>query len=79
LFFKSTSATACQDFSTFPTPPFPFVFTETGVVTGGTGKYSGATGTYTGKGRGATLSLDATGIRVFGWFESTFVTTVTVP
>jgi hypothetical protein len=31
LFFKGTSGTACQDFSTFPTPPFPFIITETGV------------------------------------------------
>ena len=79
LFLKSTSGTACQDFSTFPSPPFPFTFTETGIVTGGTGKFSGATGTYTGTGNGATLFLDATGERVFGWFKSTFVTTVTVP
>jgi hypothetical protein len=25
LFLKSTSETLCEDFSTFPTPPFPFV------------------------------------------------------
>jgi hypothetical protein len=79
LFFKSTSGTECADFSTFPTPPFPFILTETGVVTGGTGKYSGATGTFTVKVKGATLSLDATGARVFGWFKSTAETTVTVP
>ena len=78
LFFKSTSGTACQDFSTFPTPPFPFTFTETGVVTGGTGKYSGATGTFTVNVKGAFLSLDATGVRGFGWFTDTAVTTVTV-
>jgi hypothetical protein len=40
LFFKSTSGTECADFSTFPTPPFPFITTETGVVTGGTGNIS---------------------------------------
>jgi hypothetical protein len=79
LFFKSTSGTECADFSTFPTPPFPFILTETGDVTGGTGKYSGATGTFTVKVKGATLSLDATGARAFGWFTSTAVTTVTVP
>lgn len=78
LFFKSTSGTACQDLSTFPTPPFPFTFTETGVITGGTGKFSGATGTYTAKGQGATLSLDATGVRGFGWFKSSSVSTVTL-
>jgi hypothetical protein len=49
LFFKSTSGTSCTDLSTFQTPPFPFIDTETGVVTGGTGKYSGATGTFTVK------------------------------
>jgi hypothetical protein len=79
LFFKETSATACQDFSTSPTPPFPFIDTETGVVTGGTGKYSGATGTFTATAKGATLSVDATGARIFGWFENKAVTTVTVP
>jgi len=79
LFFRSTSGTACQDFSTFPTPPFPFTSTETGVVTGGTGANFGATGTYTSKGKGATLSLDATGARTFGWFANKVVTTVTVP
>jgi hypothetical protein len=78
LFFKSTSGTACQDFSTFPTPPFPFTFTETGVITGGTGKYSGATGTYTAKGKGAELSLDATAVRGFGWFKNSGVTTITL-
>src|SRR3984893_1376520 len=78
LFFKSTSGTGCQDFSTSPTPPFPFSFTETGVVIGGTGKFSGATGTYTGDGQGATLSVDATTGRVFGWFKNHFVTTVTI-
>jgi hypothetical protein len=79
LFYKSTSGTECADFSTFPTPPFPFILTETGVVTGGTGKYFGATGTFTVNVKGATLSLDATGARVFGWFKSTAETTVTVP
>jgi hypothetical protein len=79
LFFKETSATACQDFSTFPTPPFPFFDTETGVITGGTGKYFGATGTFTAAAKGATLSADATGARIFGWFENKVVTTVTVP
>jgi hypothetical protein len=48
LFFKSTYGTECQDFSTSSTTPFPFTFTETGVITGGTGEFSGATGTYTG-------------------------------
>jgi hypothetical protein len=79
LFFKSTSGTSCTDFSTFPTPPFPFIATETGVVTGGTGKYSGATGTFTIEIKGAFLSLDKTGARGFGWFKSTAETTVTVP
>jgi hypothetical protein len=78
LFFKSTSGTACEDFSTFPMPPFPFTFTETGVITGGTGKYSGATGTYTSKGKGAVLSLDATTVRGFGWFKNSSVSTITV-
>jgi hypothetical protein len=79
LFFKSTSGTSCTDFSTLPTPPFPFVLTETGVVTGGTGEFFRATGTFTVKVQGAFLSIDATGARGFGWFTSSAVTTVTVP
>lgn len=79
LFFKATSNTACEDFSTLPTPPFPFILTETGVLTGGTGAYSGATGTFTVNAKGAALSLDVTGVRAFGWFTSTDVLTVTVP
>ena len=78
LFLKSTSGTECADFSTFPTPPFPVIQTETGVFTGGTGKYSGATGTFTFDVKGAFLSLDATGGRGFGWFEDTAVMTVTL-
>jgi hypothetical protein len=68
----------CHDFST---PPFPFLSTttETGVVTGGTGKYLGATGTFTLNFKGATLSLDATGVRVFGWVKGNGVTTITLP
>jgi hypothetical protein len=76
LFLKSTSGTSCTDLSTFPTPPFPFILTETGIFTGGTGKYSGATGTFTFKVQGAFLSFDATGARGFGWFEDTAVMTV---
>jgi hypothetical protein len=78
LFYKGTSATVCQDFST---PPFPFLSTttETGIVTGGTGKYLGATGTFTLNFRGATLALDATGVRVFGWVKGNGVTTITLP
>jgi hypothetical protein len=38
LFLKSTSGTSCTDLSTFPTPPFPFILTETGIFTGGTGE-----------------------------------------
>ena len=79
LFLKSTSGTECADFSAFPTPPFPVIQTETGIITGGTGKYSGATGTFTFDDKGAFLSLDATGQRGFGWFEDTAVMTVTVP
>jgi hypothetical protein len=79
LFFKATSITLCEDLSTLPTPPFPFIDTEAGVVTGGTGAYSGATGTFTATGAGAALSLDATGVRSFGWFTNSVVTTVTVP
>jgi hypothetical protein len=79
LFLKSTSGTSCIDSSTFPTPPFPFILTETGIFTGGTGKYSGATGTFTFKVHGAFLSFDATGARGFAWFEDTAVMTVTVP
>jgi hypothetical protein len=79
LFLKSTSGTSCTDLSRFPTPPFPFILTETGIFTGGTGKYSGATGTFTFKVHGAFLSFDATGARGFGWFEDTAVMTVTVP
>jgi hypothetical protein len=76
LFSKATSATVCEDFSTFPTPPFPFVETETGIVTGGTGSFSGVTGTYTAMVRGAQLSLDATGVRGVGWFKNNVVTTL---
>jgi len=54
-----------------PNGPFPFIDTETGVVTGDTGAYSGATGTFTGKVKGALLTLDATGVRRFGWFKAT--------
>jgi len=79
LFFKGTSATVCEDLSKFPTPPFPFIETETGVVTGGTGANFGATGTFTATAKGAALSLDATGVRGFGWFKNKVVTTVTVP
>jgi hypothetical protein len=79
LFFKATSATVCEDFSTFPTPPFPFIDTEAGIITGGTGAYSGATGTFTATVKGAVLSLDATEVRNFGWFKNATVTTVTVP
>ena len=79
LFTKTTSGTECDDFSTFPTPPFPFISTEAGVVTGGTGKYSGATGIYTLKAKGAFLSLPATGVGAFGWSESKTETTVIVP
>jgi hypothetical protein len=66
----------CDNFSTFPTPPFPFVETETGIVTGGTGSFSGVTGTYTAMVRGAQLSLDATGVRGVGWFKNNVVTTL---
>lgn len=78
LFFKGSESTLCEDFSTAPTPPFPFFETETGVVTGGTGKYSGATGTYTATSKGAVLSVDATGLRFFGWFENEVVQTLTL-
>ena len=78
LFFKAISATGCQDFSTFPTPPLPFIITETGVVTGGTGAFSGATGTFTNKTKGAGLTVDATGVRGFGWFKSSSVSTITI-
>jgi hypothetical protein len=78
LFLKSTSGTSCTDVSRFPTPPFPFILTETGIFTGGTGKYSGATGTFTFKVHGAFLSFDATGARGFGWFEDTALMTVSV-
>jgi hypothetical protein len=76
LFFKDDSLTFCQDFTT---PTLPFSATETGVVTGGTGAFSGATGTFTGTTKGATLSVDATGARIFGWFTNKFTSTVTVP
>jgi hypothetical protein len=78
LFFKSTSETACQDFSTFPTPPFPFIETASGIVTGGTGDFSGATGTFTVEIKGAVLSIDA-GVGFFGWFTANGVTTLTSP
>jgi hypothetical protein len=79
LFSKPTSITECIDSSTFPTPPFPFVSTEKGVFTGGTGAASEATGTYTVHVTGATLSLDATEVRVFAWFTAHGTSTVTVP
>jgi hypothetical protein len=78
-FFKGTSATVCEDFSSFPNPPFPFVESEAGIITGGTGAFSGASGTFTAEDKGATLSLDATGVRSVGWFQTEAVTTLTVP
>jgi hypothetical protein len=78
MFSKATSATVCQDFSSFPTPPFPFVDTETGAITGGTGVFSGATGSLTVEAKGAVLSLDATGFRVFGWFQNKVVSNITL-
>jgi hypothetical protein len=59
--------------------PFPFIDNESRVITGGMGAYSGATGSYTATAKGAALSLDATGVRNFGWFENTAVTKVTLP
>ena len=79
LFSSGTTGTTCFDFSTFPTPPFRFVFTETGVFTGGTGASSNASGTFTQTGRGAILSLDATGARSVGWSKSKAKITLTVP
>jgi len=79
LFFKTTVATACQDFSTFPNPPFPFIDVEKGNVIGGTGAFAGATGTFEVDVKGATLSLDATGARILGWFEDEGETILTHP
>jgi hypothetical protein len=80
LFTKATAITLCADFSTSPTPPFPFITTdERGVVTGGTGALVGATGTFSAKEEGAFLSFDATEQHAFGWFKSHIVTTLNVP
>jgi hypothetical protein len=80
LFDKGTSGTLCIDFSTFPTPPFPFVQNGAGTITGGTGANSGATGTFTYKSNGAILAIDATPTgHSFGWFESSVVIHLTLP
>jgi hypothetical protein len=47
LFGRFISATLCINFSSFPTPPFPFTVSGQGENIGGTGKYAGATGPYT--------------------------------
>jgi len=44
LFGKITSATLCINFSSFPTPPFPFTVSGQQEAIGGTGKYTSATG-----------------------------------
>jgi hypothetical protein len=45
----------------------------------GHGELAGATGTSTRTGRGAILSVDASGHRLFGWFKLTYTQTLTVP
>jgi hypothetical protein len=79
LFYKTTVATACQDFSTFPNPPFPFIDIEKGNIIGGTGAFAGATGTFEVDVKGATLSIDATEARILGWFEAKGETILTHP
>lgn len=81
-FDKVTSFTQCVDFSSYPTPPFPYSFTFTDTTIGGTGKFQGATGTLTATGTGQILSADAGGPlggRYFGWDQATYTMTLTIP
>ena len=58
LYNHDTSRTTCIDFSS-GTPPFPFVGSSSGVITGGTGKYAGATGSHTASSSGFVLPFRA--------------------
>jgi hypothetical protein len=69
LYTHATSGTGCVDFSS-GTPPFPIFGSESGVFTGGTGKYAGATGSFTLTENGALLAVPALSGAGFGFFEA---------
>ena len=83
LFGKNTSATICINFSSFPTPPFPFTVSGQGVTTGGTGKYTGATGTGSFRTVGSYLQFGFKGgngvFGAFGQYTFTSDGTLTLP
>jgi hypothetical protein len=78
LFFTATSGKQCIDFSTSPTPPFPFSLSKTDTITGGTGEFAGATGTLTTEGRGAVLAVDPSN-HVFGWVQIKYEAKINLP
>jgi hypothetical protein len=78
LYNHDTSRTTCIDFSS-GSPPFPFVGSSSGVITGGTGKYAGASGSHTVSSSGVVLSLPSAGFGAFGAFSGTVTGTMTIP
>ncbi len=70
LFREITSETLCIDSTTFTT----FSFSETAIITGGTGKYEGATGSNTFEGTGKVLDPAGTGLsELSGTFTGTII------
>jgi hypothetical protein len=78
LYNHDTSRTNCIDFSS-GTPPFPFVGSSSGVITGGTGKYARASGSHTVSSSGVVLSLPSAGFGAFGAFNGTVQGTLSTP
>ena len=78
LYNHDTSRATCIDFSS-GTPPFPFVGSSSGVITGGTGKYAGASGSHAINSSGVVLSLPSSGFGAFGAFCGTVTGTLTTP
>ena len=83
LFAQITSGTFCLDFSSFPTPPFPFTVSGQNATTGGTGKYTGATGTGSFHTVGSHIQYGFKGgtgaFGAFGQFTFTADGTLTLP
>ncbi len=81
LFGQITSGTFCLDFSSFPTPPFPFTVSGQNATTRGTGKYTGATGTGSFHTVGSYLAAGFKGgvFGGFGQFTFTADGTLTLP
>jgi hypothetical protein len=69
----SGGGTACIDFSTGN-----FAGSDSGSLTGGSGKFAGVTGTFTTSFNGQTLSSDPQG-HSFGWFQATLKGTMIKP